>query len=576
MKLRSIAVGVVALGIHGCGAADGGDYIDDTSERLGASEECAALDDPSIRPYMSSALETALLYECDRTEELSAALPKSGSESGGESAASAPGAPSAALIGSNVLVNNPAGDAGGATHTQSETSIARNPFTGTLCASYNDSYSGVVLGTGFSGFSRSTNNGASFADRGPVPAGSAGPSRGDPSVVWRLADGKFYTAQLEPGGLGLWRSDDDCNTFAPVTQLHSGVLDDKEIMAVDNNLLSPYFGRLYVVWTDFAAGGRIYLTSSSDAGATWSTPVALSAPGGTVQGAWPLVAPSGALYVAWSRYQPNDKFDIEVVASLDGGASFGPVNKVVANADYPFASTAESNCGRPALNGNIRIAPFPQLAASTFCIHMVYTAAPNAAHTGDVANIYYKRTCNGGLTWSAAKQINDDGTATDQFTPSVSAGPEGYVSVAWYDRRLSPSNTSFDYYQRVSITDGRTFKPSERLSSTTSPIYIDPSLNVCYHGDYDMQVQTAASARMLWSSEVNVQDGHPDPDIWFQRSMLPGHPSCNNFFRNGEETDIDCGGPCKGCGVLQACAVDTDCVEGLVCSPGLGNRCFFF
>ncbi len=46
-------------------------------------------------------------------------------------------------------------------------------------------------------------------------------------------------------------------------------------------------------------------------------------------------------------------------------------------------------------------------------------------------------------------------------------------------------------------------------------------------------------------------------------------PACNDGVRNGDETDVDCGGgTCGGCEQGKACEVGTDCV-GLVCTEGV-------
>ena len=66
----------------------------------------------------------------------------------------------------DIPVSNPTGDTGG-TRTQSESSIERNPVTGTLCSAWNDSFHGVTQNSGFSGFGRSTDGGATWDDRGP-------------------------------------------------------------------------------------------------------------------------------------------------------------------------------------------------------------------------------------------------------------------------------------------------------------------------------------------------------------------------------------------------------------------------
>src|SRR5207302_314486 len=55
------------------------------------------------------------------------------------------------------------------------------------------------------------------------------------------------------------------------------------------------------------------------------------------------------------------------------------------------------------------------------------------------------QSTDGGLTWSAPALVNDDANTatTDQFQPSVAAGPGGAVAVAFYDRRAAcPSDAS--------------------------------------------------------------------------------------------------------------------------------------
>jgi hypothetical protein len=53
-------------------------------------------------------------------------------------------------------------------------------------------------------------------------------------------------------------------------------------------------------------------------------------------------------------------------------------------------------------------------------------------------DIYLSQSTDAGRTWSAPLKVNDNvDTAgpTDQFQPSVAAGPGGAVAVAFYDRR---------------------------------------------------------------------------------------------------------------------------------------------
>jgi hypothetical protein len=53
-------------------------------------------------------------------------------------------------------------------------------------------------------------------------------------------------------------------------------------------------------------------------------------------------------------------------------------------------------------------------------------------------------------------------------------------------------------------------------------------------------------------------------------------PTCSDVVKNGDETDIDCGGPsfrCPRCDATRSCTTGTDCKSGLctggVCRPGI-------
>jgi hypothetical protein len=58
---------------------------------------------------------------------------------------------------------------------------------------------------------------------------------------------------------------------------------------------------------------------------------------------------------------------------------------------------------------------------------------------GTQMDVMFSQSTDGGFTWSAPVKVNDNidaaGAATDQFQPSVAAGPGGAVAVAFYDRR---------------------------------------------------------------------------------------------------------------------------------------------
>ncbi|MEM6795192.1 MAG: hypothetical protein AAF725_14530, partial [Acidobacteriota bacterium] len=196
-----------------------------------SARACALLDDPKARPIMDGLL-SYLLKGCGRAHELGRVSNERVEIPGDEASAATPGG---RLVGTDVPISDPSGDSG-ANVTQNETSMAYNPTTGTICAAHNDSFHGITENEGFSGFARSTDGGATFIDQGAIGPGNSG----DPALVWRKADGLFYYAALSNGGLGIWRSTDDCLSFESIGPIVNSGSDDKELMAVDNNDGSLY------------------------------------------------------------------------------------------------------------------------------------------------------------------------------------------------------------------------------------------------------------------------------------------------------------------------------------------------
>ncbi len=453
-----------------------------TELRPAPPEQCALLDDPRRVRYMDGLL-LSLALSCNRPEFLGSVAEVTG------------GKVSLGTVGAaDVQVNN---DTGGTETTQSETAMAENEVTGTLCSGFNDSCELFCPdgGGGLTGFARSTDGGVTWDDRGAVGAASLG----DPSIVWRRADGFFYFTTLRSGGgLALYRSTDDCQSFSLLTAPETGVA-DKEILAVDNNPGSPHYGNLYLGY--LGGGGGITSRRSIDAGATWSAPVDL----GSGQGAWPLVAPNGDVFVSWGDLSAPSAISIPVSRSTDGGVSFTPVANLVTGEARPRDATASSTCARDALNGNIRYLPLPQLATTADgVLHAVYSYDPDGQDIGDVVDVFYRRSTDTRATWSTELRLHDDVTASDQYSPTISAHGTT-VHATWYDRRLDPGNLLQDTFRRVSTDGGVTWGPNERLSDESTPIEFDTGVLPCYHGDYDQGLVTAAGLTVSqWSDDRNA------------------------------------------------------------------------
>ena len=220
--------------------------------------------------------------------------------------------------GSNVKANRNClnladADLTGRSQANNETSVAIDPATGDLVMGDNDyrrGDSGCVA-------AYSRNGGRTWSDS-EVPTGftrgdAFGAAReywqgaGDPSVA---ADtrGNFYFSCLQfnrgqpttpvadaSSAIYLYRSTGNAGASwnfpgravveNPDVDAASGVLEDKELLAVDNHRRSPFRDRVYVTWTEFAADGTAYIwlrprptTARASAPGCWSAEPARPAP----------------------------------------------------------------------------------------------------------------------------------------------------------------------------------------------------------------------------------------------------------------------------------------------------------
>ena len=141
--------------------------------------------------------------------------------------------------------------------TQSETYTLANPDNpNQIVVTYNDSR---TASANYSGASYSSDGGTTFTRLNPSPfAAGHGTNFGDPVTLYNKPTSTFFAIFLATGcggqGIGAWKSTDGGVTWATGACVHSGGSDDRESGWSDNNPSSPFYGRMYVSWNDFAVG----------------------------------------------------------------------------------------------------------------------------------------------------------------------------------------------------------------------------------------------------------------------------------------------------------------------------------
>lgn len=419
-----------------------------------------------------------------------------------------------AAPGDNIRVNNPALDTD--FHTHSETSVAVNGTT--LLVSFNE--------FDFDGYGLSTDGGNTWAHK-RIPDPPAGANFGD-GVVAFGPNGESYYAGLavffntDKEFVGVSKSTDNGATFSTPVDASTSAgnttdTQDKEWIAVDRNANSPFKGNVYVSWTDFTMNGNfINFARSTNGGASFKAPIAVSPQDNTssVQGSVPVVAPNGDLYVAFFDGHSAIR-GIGIVKSTDGGVTFSAERKV---AGLINVSTMTGG-------GGVRTNSFPSMTVDkNGAVHIVYDAWGMSQL--DRSDIFYVRSIDGGNTFSSPLRINDDGSPTTQFLPSIAAASDGTLGVKWWDRRNDLSGDSLtDVYMTISHDGGATFGKNFRVTNQNwffGPIEIGFASG--YHGDYDGITADANNFYLSWSDERNSE-----ADAFYSQIPTTRDPNAPDF-----------------------------------------------
>src|SRR5439155_6580174 len=381
--------------------------------------------------------------------------------------------------------------------TQSE-SMVWSSGGNTIVVNYNAS---TTEPGNYSCVSVSTDGGASFTRLGmnqsPFASGH-GTNYGDPIVVYNARLSTWFAGDLATGcggqGIGLWTSSDGSN-WSVGACAHTGGDDDRESMWVDNNPTSPFYGRMYISWNDFAAGQGIFVTHSDD-GAVWTSAQVTT---GFIRNVQVTGGADGTVFVAGMN-EGGGGFGNRtnlIYRSTDGGSSWTAITM-----GSPFAAPGDSTC--PSNSYFARITPIwrhmgwgqPGVGPGSV-VHYAYAGAGRA----DTGDIYYTRSTDNGSTWSMPIRLNTDGGTNAQWMPSLSVTSSGDVHVHWYDRRNTTDGQNYEVWGRRSADNGVTWLPDDPVSAVLipQPEQPDGSVQACYAGDYNYATALGSAHYATWT-----------------------------------------------------------------------------
>jgi hypothetical protein len=283
------------------------------------------------------------------------------------------------------------------------------------------------------------------------------------------------------------------------------VFNDKNWLGADTNPSSPFFGRLYLVWSRFTStGGAPVLRYSDDNGRTWSPLIQMASPGTESEGLLPLIQSNGNITVVYDLTKRGRDFEVSQTSS-DGGASFGA----------PVRIAEFLGAGDPGL----RTGGLPAAAVDPTNDDMYVVWQDTRFRTDGHNDVVISESIDGGASWSRPARVNGpdpSGEALDHFTPDVAAY-RSVVHITYRTRDLSgkaPSDFVDERYI-VSSDGGKTFGGELVLGPPTDLKYAAVVFGGrAFLGDYMAVVANGGTAHAAWCVARFKKNSRYNQTLW--------------------------------------------------------------
>ncbi len=338
-------------------------------------------------------------------------------------------------------------------------------------------------------------------------------------VVFTTLKGKGNS----PGAVWLEQSTDDGTTFGPPVKV-TGDNAFQSRLAVN-----PRTGDLHITWVQTTDAvepipngfppppNPVVMSTSTDAGASFSEPVQVSSADRSLVGAaTPVVGPDDEVYVLYQDFGDDEadfqgtagpvhdgRFSLVLARSTDSGKTFD--SEEVVDDDLV-----------PTERFLVYLPQFPSIAIDprNGSLYIAWADGRN----GD-SDVFLRRSADGGRSWSNPSRVNDDkvGSGARQYLPRVSVAPTGRVDVVFLDRRDDDDNdTLTSAYYAASADEGESWT-NLPLSDVLFDSKVGPGseLDKADAGTRIGVVSTPTAAYAVWTDTRNGSLDTDKQDIVF-------------------------------------------------------------
>jgi hypothetical protein len=307
-----------------------------------------------------------------------------------------------------------------------------------------------------------------------------------------------------------------------------GIFQDKPMLEVDRTG-GPNDGNVYVCWARFTSLGQnqLYFSRSTDSGATFSKPYAISRSNEikSVQGCDIAVESDGDVYVTFRTFTQNKNFQASLgfARSTNGGATFARAEQIRNITPYmpfdgardcgdgPFLCPAEFVFHRVPLNPRVTADQSGTLPG----VYLIYNeikpgsavasqSSYSSAGGGQVGQslVYVVRSTNHGASWSNPIAVDPAPKGHQYFADGDALN--GRLAVVWQDSRLDD-----DY--SVQLPVGNKYDASGRPVSSGKDV-VNTFVSTSTNGTTHVPLGSPVSS-MSHQPQYEMYDGR---DIPFQ------------------------------------------------------------
>ncbi len=299
------------------------------------------------------------------------------------------------------------------------------------------------------GWATSLNSGISWTN-GYLPGitqfegGGTNSGVSDAAVAYNARFGKWLICTLPIGSnfdtVAVSRSSDAIHWDNPIYVIQNQDA-DKNWIACDNTPTSPHYGNCYVEWDNPDVGDQLFMSTSTDGGATWGPPMATLGNDFGIGGN-PMVQPNGNVVVPFADFNGG----MSAFMSTNGGTSW-------------TAAVSIASAPSHGEDGGIRSAGLPSAAIDG--AGTVYLSWPDCSfESGCSANDIVYSSSADGTHWTSKVRIPLDpiGSGVDHFINGMgidihTSGSAAHMGMTYYFYPVSNCGNSCQLIAGFSLTN---------------------------------------------------------------------------------------------------------------------------